>query len=889
MHFVNFRNILILFVLLLRSGWLIADSADSPSETKQRISLAYSSASHSGNGSQIIVSRMLSALAGPKALNPNKRPAIFEVNISYRKTIDTLVHLSGGASLKYVGQLSDYNGIDLSGFLLPDSVEIRVKAPDGRGLSLSTVKLNEDSCSFSASLKAGIQVGSVEVTRLIYSEEAWSRFEKAMVSVNYYTAWDKLLPFLSSRNQVYSDYCLDEFVDWYIMTIRSKKGSMLSGLDNPRFRGQDPANLAERSKRFEGDCYRRWLQLEKLPCTKSDNDFFSHADIAKFRLVNDIKELMSSPYYTDPHAHSLLQELAVMDNNNGPSDDSLSFSRLSRLICRGCDSATFNQFIDENIGLLTDSLRLYLQRERYSDAEIWGQNLKTLAEIRGQGQGIDKAYQLLSEVHNGILDSWLKVATKALRLGSLDMSVRYINLASEYARKHPRTLIAGDAIKSVITALVDTSLNRAQKLRGQNQSERALAILDLVIPMVDSLNQYTRKDQLKMVYCLIAQDHYDQLLNRSLSLISTNKIGAGAGLADEALQYRFENREVLTKRGEEGIILKHLALYKVDTLLKRSYPNAMLGRLVQVLDSAYNCFNVAAPLKCDTLYPSFSKLVLQFSRVFPDSINALIDRDEYSLATYWVDAIRLRVPEFVPFSDSAVVSSLNASLEELESGACVMSRDAFQRNLMKAEDLSVQGRYREASQFSAKAATHLAAVLTCRADTSVYFLLNRKYGSRWNFSNRQFLMDSLMRQGALSEALPLYDTLYQQRKRSSLLMTEFYMKSEEELITSYQNPILTDTLVRRMINRDQPESVFSALESLKQNGMVDSLSFNIQTFLGESLAKPFTEETSKEEIVALMKGYKMGDSYYRKLRDTFLEKLQCSSMTKRYLKIRAKY
>ena len=199
MHFVNFRNILILFVLLLRSGWLIADSADSPSETKQRISLAYSSASHSGNGSQIIVSRMLSALAGPKALNPNKRPAIFEVNISYRKTIDTLVHLSGGASLKYVGQLSDYNGIDLSGFLLPDSVEISVKAPDGRGLSLSTVKLNEDSCSFSASLKAGIQVGSVEVTRLIYSEEAWSRFEKAMVSVNYYTAWDKLLPFLSSR------------------------------------------------------------------------------------------------------------------------------------------------------------------------------------------------------------------------------------------------------------------------------------------------------------------------------------------------------------------------------------------------------------------------------------------------------------------------------------------------------------------------------------------------------------------------------------------------------------------------------------------------------------------------------------------------------------------
>ncbi len=889
MHFIKIRNILILFVLLLRSGWLVADCAESPGETKQKISLSYTSASHSGNSSQIIISRMLSALAGPKALNPIKRPAVFEVKAFWHKTIDTLVHLNGGISLKYIGQLADYNGIDLSGFLLPDSAEIRIKAPDGRGLSLFTVKVIGDSCSFSASLKAGIQLGSVEVSRLIYTEGAWARFEKAMVSVNYYTAWDKILPFLSSRNQVYSEYCLDEFVDWYIMTVRSKKGGRLSGLDDPGFRGQDPANLADRSRRFEGECYRRWLQLEKLPCTKENNDFFSHLEIAKYRLVNDVKELMVSPYYTDPHAHSLLQELAVIDNNNSQSDDSLSFNRLFRLICPNCDSVAFNQFIDENIGLLTDSLKLYLQRERFSDAEIWGQNLKTLAEIRGQDKSIDKAYQLLSEVHNGILDSWLQVAMKALRLGSLEMSVRYINLAGEYARKHPRTLIADDAIKSVITALVDTSLNRAQKLRGQNQSEKALAILDLVIPMVDSLNQYTRKDQLKMVYCLIAQDHYDQLLNRSLSLISTNKIGAGAGLADEALQYRFENREVLTKRGEEGTILKHLALYKVDTLLKRSYPDARLDRLVQVLDSAYYCFNVAAPLKCDTLYPSFSKLVLQFSRVFPDSINALIDKDQYSLATYWVDAIRLRVPEFIPFSDSAVVSSLNASLEELESGACVMSRDVFQRNLMKAEDFSIQGRYREASQYSAKAATHLAAVLSCRADTSAYFALNRKYGLRWNFSNRQYLMDSLMQQGFLSEALQIYDTLYKQRRRSSLLMTEFYLKSEAELITSYQNPTLSDTLVKRMIKRDQPESVLAALESLKEIGAPDSLSFHIQSLLGESLARPYSEETSTNELVVVMKGYKMGDLYYRKLRDTFLEKLKCSTMTKRYLKVRAKY
>jgi hypothetical protein len=889
MHSTIFRVSLLFIFLIMRSGFVVADSANTPNESKQRISIAFSNANHSGNSSQIIVSRMLSALATPKALNPQKRPAVFEVSVSWNKSIDTLIHLYGAVAMKYIGQLDDYYGINLSNFMMPDSIEIRGKAPDGKSLFNSIIALDGDTCLFFKSLNVETQIGSVIVTRLIFSERTLVRFEKALTAINNYLAWDKLLPFLTERNQSYSDDCLDEFVDWYIMTIRSKVGSSFSKLDDPGFRKQDPLNLLDRSRKFEGDCYRRWLHLEKSACLRDGGGQFKPEGIAKNRIANNVRELIAHPYYTDPHAHSLLKELSIIESNRQGRNDSLSFVRLFGLVCPDCDSTLLNRFIDENIRLLADSLSTYLQRGRFSEAEIWAQNNVTLSQIRGLEEGIDRAYQSLSEVHNGILDSWLKVATKALRLGSLEMSIRYIKMAGEYAKKYPRTLIADDAIKSVVTALVDTSLNRAQKLRAQNQSDKALVLLDQVIPLADSLEQFTRKDQLKMVYCLIAQDHYDHLLNKSLSLITSNKISAGAGFADEALNYRFENRQVLTKRGEEQLILKHLALYKIDTLVKRSYNNVKLDRLIQVLDSSYYCFNAMAPLKADTLYPYFSKLVLQFSMIFPDSVNKMIDNDNYSLATYWVNAIRTRVPAFIPFADSSVVSVLNTSLEELESGACVMSRDAFQRSIMKAEDLSIQKRYREAFSFFTVAASHLAAVLQCHADTSSYFALNRKFGVRWNFSNRQFLMDSLMRQGDVVSALSIYDSLYQQRKRSSTLMSEFYIQSDVEMIVSYRDPLLIDTLVNRMIKRDQPEGVFEALESLRAIGVVDSLYAPIQVLLGRFLAKPYEEGSSTEQLVMLMKGYKMGDPYYKQLRDTFLDRVNVSTISKKYLKARTKF
>ena len=774
---------------------------------------------------------------------------------------------------------SAIKGYDLGSFLIPSSLKYRIIDKE-RSLVMAAgeADITGSTTNIEWAFPDSIRPYRIEFHTPSYSWQQWEAFSAAILEVKDYLALCKALDhLLSVSERIRFEADGEEYPSWIafvgILVSLNTADSLADHLNLP-LHLQDPGNWNIKRKSLEVQMYRHSLSLDRrllkewpaLPETgelaarwlEFRKEWYMHPDFQN-PFYNPVFSILCKAGFGEVLLSELTPlVLSVIEKTQGQSR-STDFQLAAASFCRQALEVS-DEWHDK--GMFTQSMLML--KDAVQTAATAG-----LADLE------DRLRARLSRPALGIYNSYLTVATDAIKFGNLAMGETYLAKALEYLTLNREWLMGAPGSAYVYENFADVCLQKAHELYGNGLYADAMPYIRKALDYASRIPAYSRIPELDRLHLETRRQVYRQQVSASLKLLQNGQYAEGKQLLDEArlLRQTTGGRWIPEPAEDSAMALyDKAALYTgLTSLLQLSEttgPDSLQTLAEPWLNKAKRTGLAHETDICPLILENGKILFEKYLSVtgsllwdfrIAEARNCLATADSIALRWFLRDceAVNARLDEF----------RLRVIRQE-----CLKARFQFDQYKYRMEAALSQRHYLNAKQWSDSA---LAVEVPggCPVNFSEVMSLRDSFSVQITYALQQkFLLTGLVTMHGDS-VFQFLGRLRNQWLKSPELRSDFEEPDTLWLLSKPASGFILSWCFQRFADHQQWESAFRLMDTLRQAGFSSDRVEEWQQILGKEWARKEFASLKPSESLALLDRIAPDTRWYAVFREAFRKEI----------------
>jgi hypothetical protein len=500
-------------------------------------------------------------------------------------------------------------------------------------------------------------------------------------------------------------------------------------------------------------------------------------------------------------------------------------------------------------------------------------DLKSLEKAFPFVQKDPKVEEMFIKAKEGLLNSYLQIASRAMLANNTIMAAKYHHKAEDFRKKY----YAGDQLEKITDNtgnLVSAYYEKGLDFINKDQFDEAIEMLEKALntSITFGNNQYIESINLKLKW--LHEKLYLDMVANAEKLYDEGYENQAALENEKALLYRDEHLTYLETSTEAIMFQRKMKQPVINRSIETGISSAQQGKAKQALD-AYNNARVIADEFKIMVDPSIDSLTKAAARpVIIETIrsaNTKVWANDMNAALKIYASAKEMQQKYQLDSDSAIQDEFNRLDNKMIQQACFNCTKKYNELIQNIEKAIRLNRYDGLANNLQEAIELGEENRGCMLDLSKAKGFQMQYQKLLDYNKRYNEVMQVMYSQGFASSLSIYEKLDDDIALFNLDVYGITHLKISQFVENQNNSGLTRIAFQYFLAKNDVQNAYACFTSLQKQTMDDNETEKIQLSLAEQLAKRDATSTQNISPEQLSMGYFGEDKRNKSLRQTYLK------------------
>jgi hypothetical protein len=763
-----------------------------------------------------------------------------------------------------------YRSFNISPSLRPDCFEGKFTLNDQEELIQDKiVKVSE------IGLKRSVRIGFCDfeenpttrlngkLTNFDFSVKASEKLENHVNDINDYWASKVLMDSLQSEINENNISNSNDISQLFVFWDKTRKISIIASesIDNEVLGLQyfDPIDLIGKKNQFDrlNTRFRTLLETELKKVMRKDfvkgiAENYLHSlqhyrqaskrvDFYDANIFYNASQLKVDKYFVE-----MLTELGRPDEHNS----------VAQQIYDGLKKTAFEEFEKDD---LANAITIFTDLKAFE---------KAFPDLLKDAQVEDR----FVKAKEGLLNSFLQIASRAMLANNTDMAARYHHKAEDFRKKYYAEDQLDD-IKDMTGNLVSAYYKKGMELKNSNLTEDAIRMFEQALTTSKTFGNGSFTVEILRELKLLHMQVYLELVKNATEFFEDGNETMAVTENEKALFYREDHLEFLETSVEAIMLQRKMKQPVVNRSIENGITSAQQGQAKQALEAYNNAriladeFKLTVDAPIDSLANSAAKqVIIQTIR----SANSKVWSNEMDAALKIYTEAKELQQKYGLESDSVIRDEFSRLDNKMIQQACFNCKRDYDNLVLKLEKAIRMNRFDQFAN-TLQAAIELGEQNSgCLIDLTKVRNFQNKYQKLLDYNKRYNEVMQVMYNQGFAEAISLYEKLDEDSHLFSLNDYAISHLTVLQFIENQDNSGLTRIALDYYLTKNDAANALKSFELFQQQTSEDDEAIQLGQDLAEMLAKQDVETSSEIPPETLAFNYFGQEKRNKSLRLTYL-------------------
>ncbi|NOU48251.1 MAG: hypothetical protein HOO86_14495 [Bacteroidales bacterium] len=472
----------------------------------------------------------------------------------------------------------------------------------------------------------------------------------------------------------------------------------------------------------------------------------------------------------------------------------------------------------------------------------------------------------------GLLNSFLQIASRAMLANNTDMAARYHHKAEDFRKKYYAEDQLDD-IKDMTGNLVSAYYKKGIELKNSNLTEDAIRMFEQALTTSKTFGNGSFTVEILKELKLLHIQVYLELVKNATEFFEDGNEAMAASENEKALFYREDHLEFLETSVEAILLQRKMKQPVVNSSIENGIISAQQGQAKQALEAYNNAriladeFKLIVDAPIDSLANAAAKqVIIQTIR----SANSKVWSNEMDAALKIYTEAKELQQKYGLESDSAIRDEFRRLDNKMIQQACFNCKRDYDNLVLKLEKAIRMNRFDQFAN-TLQAAIELGEQNSgCLIDLTKVRNFQNKYQKLLDYNKRYNEVMQVMYNQGFAEAISLYEKLDGDSHLFSLNDYAISHLTVLQFIENQDNSGLTRIALTYYLSKNDAANALKSFELFQQQSSEDNEAIQLGQDLAEMLAKQDVELSSEIPPETLSYNYFGQEKRNKSLRLTYL-------------------